>query len=111
MFITTRPSEDPHSKSLIHLDSRNVPVYSQGMPYFHYKIDKSINSGSEIIEPSDRGLKGFLQTYFKGRKKGADIFNKFVRKRKTNMSYEKSQTQSQGVKGRKIKHYSNYIYF
>ena len=32
VFITTRPSENAHSKSLIQKESRNIPIGSQGIP-------------------------------------------------------------------------------
>ncbi|CAI2386635.1 unnamed protein product [Moneuplotes crassus] len=99
VFITTRPSDGPHSKSLGQRNSRNIPTYAN---------DKSdTHSGGQIMGPAEKGLKGFLQTYFKGRKKGQDIFDRFIKQEKPNSSNMHLKMKN---KSRKLKNHPSYNY-
>jgi len=83
VFITTRPSDHYNGQSQAISSLRNVRIKHRGSQLV-YQLDRTSHKGSEIIGPSKQGLKGFLQTYFKGKKKGDRIFDKFKKKKINN---------------------------
>jgi hypothetical protein len=116
LFITTRPSEYIKTRSFLSKESRNFQACSQGISnpspicVAITDIDKTYSSGSEIIVPPERSLKGFLKTYFKGKKKGEYIFDKIVRKRTNYPQLGHIRVKSQGLENAKHRRFPSNVY-